>query len=118
MTDVSVNGARQRPVRDLRATLLMGASSEDTIVLPAGAESPIEALLARRFFGSVKVDPVRYSRDIGNVAREIIDRLAGVGAALEITIDIQASKPEGLARPRSAPSPRARECSSTRQVAL
>ncbi len=49
-----------------------------------------------RYFGSVKVDPDRYSRDIGNVTREIIDRLAGAGAKLEITIDIQASKNDGF----------------------
>ncbi len=49
-----------------------------------------------RYFGSMKVDPDRYSRDIGNVTREIIDRLAGAGAKLEITIDIQASKSDGF----------------------
>lgn len=49
-----------------------------------------------RYFGSVKVDPDRYSRDIGNVTREIINRLAGAGAKLEITIDIQASKSDGF----------------------
>lgn len=49
-----------------------------------------------RFFGSVTIDSDRYSRDIGNVTREVIDRLAGAGARLEITIDIQAVKPEGF----------------------
>ena len=44
----------------------------------------------------MKVDPERYSRDIGNITREIIDRLAGAGARLEITIDIQAVKTEGF----------------------
>ncbi|MEL7583445.1 DUF499 domain-containing protein [Brevibacterium casei] len=59
------------------------------------AESAFEAALAR-FFGSVKIDPDRYSRDIGNVTREVIDRLSGAGARLEITIDIQATKAEGF----------------------
>lgn len=58
-------------------------------------ESALEAVLAR-FFGSVKIDPDRYARDIGNVTREVIDRLAGSGARLDITIDIQATKPEGF----------------------
>ncbi|WP_311347755.1 DUF499 domain-containing protein [Corynebacterium durum] len=49
-----------------------------------------------RYFGSVKINSDRYSRDIGNVTREIIDRLVGTGAELEITIDIQATKPEGF----------------------
>lgn len=61
----------------------------------SSVESEIEAALAR-FFGSVKIDPDRYSRDIGNVTREVIDRLSGAGAHLEITIDIQATKPGGF----------------------
>ncbi len=56
---------------------------------------PLKAVLAR-FFGSVKIDSDRYARDIGNVTREVIDRLAGAGARLDITIDIQATKPEGF----------------------
>lgn len=62
---------------------------------PSEAESAMEAVLAR-FFGSVKIDSDRYARDIGNVTREVIDRLAGTGARLDITIDIQATKPEGF----------------------
>lgn len=58
-------------------------------------ESSLEVMLSR-FFGSVKVDSDRYARDIGNVTREVIDRLAGAGARLEITIDIQATKPGGF----------------------
>ncbi len=58
-------------------------------------ESTMETVLAR-FFGSVAVNPDRYARDIGNITREVIDQLAGTGANLEITIDIQATKPEGF----------------------
>lgn len=58
-------------------------------------ESALEEVLAR-FFGSVKIDSDRYARDIGNVTREVIDRLAGAGARLDITIDIQATKPDGF----------------------
>nr|WP_286982135.1 DUF499 domain-containing protein [Corynebacterium sp. UBA5992] len=61
----------------------------------SSVESEIEAAFSR-FFGSVKIDPDRYSRDIGKVTREVIDRLSGAGAHLEITIDIQATKPEGF----------------------
>lgn len=49
-----------------------------------------------RYFGSVTIDPKYYSRHIGNVTRELIDILAGSGAQIEITIDIQASKPAGF----------------------
>ncbi|MBB6333589.1 DUF499 domain-containing protein [Schaalia hyovaginalis] len=49
-----------------------------------------------RFFGSVSVDADHYARHIGSISREMIDFLAASGASLEITIDIQASKPEGF----------------------
>ena len=58
-------------------------------------EPEVEAVLTR-FFGAVKIDSDRYARDIGNVTREMIDRLAGAGARLDITIDIQATKPGGF----------------------
>lgn len=61
----------------------------------AGVDKVVKTVAAR-FFGSVKIDPELYSRDIGNITREIIDRLAGAGAHLEITIDIQAVKTEGF----------------------
>ncbi|CEA09674.1 hypothetical protein BN1051_03046 [Arthrobacter saudimassiliensis] len=61
----------------------------------SSAEREFEAVLGR-YFGTVKIDPERYARDIGNVTREVIERLAGTGAKLQITIDIQASKSEGF----------------------
>ncbi len=76
-----------------------GGSSATTSSISDGSGSVVEGELERvlsRFFGSVKIDPQRYSRDIGNVTREVLDRLAGAGANLEITIDIQATKPEGF----------------------
>ena len=64
--------------------------ADENTVLDSAARKPV------RYFGSVNVDPTRYSRDIGNVTREIIDRLVGAGAKLEITIDIQATKTAGF----------------------
>ena len=78
----------------------IGAIVADTapVVMPpnngAGGSAVEDELI--RYFGSVKINSERYSRDIGNVTREIIDRLVGTGAELEITIDIQATKPEGF----------------------
>ncbi len=54
------------------------------------------ARLKTRFFGGVSVDPEHYSRHIGSITRELIDLLAGTGATMEITIDIQATKPSGF----------------------
>ena len=83
------NGTRVAPVRVPPGSGDAGGTAE-----PGLGETAKAA--AARFFGSVKVDPERYSRDIGNITREIIDRLAGAGARLEITIDIQAVKTEGF----------------------
>ena len=69
---------------------------EESDEAEAPSDESVSPRRPRRYFGSVKVDPDRYSRDIGNVTREIIDRLAGAGAKLEITIDIQASKSDGF----------------------
>ena len=79
---------------DFARTETPKSETDDSETL-SSVESEIEAALAR-FFGSVKIDPDRYSRDIGKVTREVIDRLLGAGAHLEITIDIQATKPGGF----------------------
>lgn len=65
----------------------------------ASDSSQVEAVMRDtivRYFGSVKIDPERYSRDLGQITREIIDRLVGAGAKLTISLDIQAEKPEGF----------------------
>ncbi|MFD2839079.1 DUF499 domain-containing protein [Populibacterium corticicola] len=61
-----------------------------------GQGTPPEPAKPTRYFGTVKIDPQRYARDIGMVAREVVDRLAASGVDLEITLDIQASKPAGF----------------------
>ena len=70
----------------------------DTPPADMGWAQPVEVAETepRRFFGSVTVSSDRYVRDISNVTREVIDRLAGAGAKVEITVDIQASKHEGF----------------------
>ena len=72
----------------------------------AGVDEVVKTVAAR-FFGSVKIDPELYSRDIGNITQKIIDRLAGAGARLEITIDIASSRASGPERGTS-PHPRRR----------
>ena len=74
--------------------------SETVVISSTGAaeestRSQVEAAVVR-YFGSVKIGQERYSRDINTVSQEIIDRLIGAGATVEITIDIQAIKPEGF----------------------
>ena len=50
----------------------------------------------KRFHGSVSLDPTRVGRDAGKIAEEVISHLAGlVGAAVTVTLEIQADIPNG-----------------------
>jgi predicted AAA+ superfamily ATPase len=62
-----------------------------------GDEVSKEAVAApRRFHGTVKLDPERVGRDASQIADEVISHLAGlVGADVEVTLEIEATIPEG-----------------------
>jgi len=50
----------------------------------------------RRFHGTVRLDPARVGRDASRIADEVIAHLAGqVGADVTVTLEIEASLPEG-----------------------
>ena len=50
-----------------------------------------------RFFGTVRLDPERYSRDFSRLYQEVIQHLAAPeGVDLEITVEITASKKDGF----------------------
>ena len=48
------------------------------------------------YTGSVVINSDRYVRMVNNIIEEVIDRLAGSGAELEITMNIHATKPKGF----------------------
>jgi len=49
-----------------------------------------------RFYGSVSLDPVRLGRDASRIADEVVRHLkAIVGAEVEVTLEIQATLPDG-----------------------
>ena len=51
---------------------------------------------ARRYHGSVKLDPTRVGRDAGQVADEVIAHLAGLlGSDVKLTLEIEANIPDG-----------------------
>ena len=51
---------------------------------------------ARRYHGSVNLDPMRVGRDAGQVADEVIAHLAGLlGADVRLTLEIEANIPDG-----------------------
>ncbi|MDR2381329.1 MAG: DUF499 domain-containing protein [Bifidobacteriaceae bacterium] len=52
--------------------------------------------VATRFFGQVRLNPKRYGSSFSTISREVLERLDGAGAELEIVIDIQARKPLGF----------------------
>src|SRR5262249_34698543 len=62
--------------------------------------APPPQLLTRpkigRFYGAVKLDPLRLGRDAGKIAEEVVQLLAGlVGATVDITLEIQGNLPDG-----------------------
>ncbi len=62
----------------------------------APAPGTAAANLPKRYFGSVELDPQRVGRDAGVIAEEIIAHLTGmVGASVTVTLDINASIPDG-----------------------
>lgn len=70
---------------------------------PSGNEAPQDRdtdvhvqAQPKRYYGTVKLSPATLGRDFMNINREIIDRLQGMGADLEIRLDIQATKPSGF----------------------
>ena len=57
---------------------------------------PTPSSSAKRYHGSVKLDPTRVGRDAGQVADEVIAHLAGLlGADVKLTLEIEANIPDG-----------------------
>lgn len=69
------------------------AAPGETAVMPATAVTK----QARRFHGSVQLDPTRIGRDAGRVAEEVVQHLSGlVGSEVEVTLEIHADVPDGV----------------------
>lgn len=61
-----------------------------------GAKQPPGNIQPTRYYGTVSLDPTRAGRDAGRIADEVIAHLSGlVGAEVQITMEIQATIPEG-----------------------
>jgi hypothetical protein len=73
-------------------------SGGTTPVLPGpGGGVPPTVEPPTHFFGSVKVDAARISRDVGTIANEIIQHLASLpNSEIEVTVEIQARVPGGV----------------------
>jgi hypothetical protein len=63
----------------------------------SGGGSTATAVPPTLFFGSVKVDAARISRDVGTIANEIIQHLASLpNSEISVTVEIQARAPGGV----------------------
>ena len=72
-----------------------GVTTSDGV--PAGSTSPAPAAPRNtRFYGTVRLDPERYTRDFGRLYQEVIQHLAAPdGVDLEITVEISATMKDG-----------------------
>ncbi|MFN3629320.1 MAG: Swt1 family HEPN domain-containing protein [Casimicrobiaceae bacterium] len=71
-----------------------GGSYAATAVGPSPA--PATAIRPKRFHGTVRLDPTRATRDVGQITEEVVAHLAGlVGATVTVTLEIEARIPEG-----------------------
>jgi predicted AAA+ superfamily ATPase len=58
---------------------------------------PPKAPFAKRYHGSVSLDPNRVGRDASRIADEVISHLVGqIGADVKVTLEIQAAMPSGV----------------------
>ena len=61
-----------------------------------GVTRPAPAL-AKRYYGSIPLDPIRFGKQTGQIAQEVIQHLTAlVGADVEITLEIQTRVPSGV----------------------
>jgi hypothetical protein len=75
-----------------------GEETEGGEDLPVEPEPVAAGGNPRRFYGVVGVDPVRMSRDAGQVADEVVKHLAGlVDTDVEVRIEITAQSEDGFA---------------------
>jgi hypothetical protein len=66
-------------------------------IQPPPDPTPPSATKPRRFYGSVQLDPIRLSRDAGQIAEAIVQHLAGlVDANVEVRVEIQAESESGF----------------------
>jgi hypothetical protein len=64
---------------------------------PATTEQESTKKVLARYYGRVGIDARRVNKDIGLIVEEVIERLTGqVGCEVEITLEINARRPEGF----------------------
>jgi hypothetical protein len=75
---------------------VVGAAAADPSAAGTGSTPAGQPALARRYHGTVTLDPTRVGRDASRIADEVIAHLSGlVGADVRVTIEIDAEIPSG-----------------------
>lgn len=77
-----------------RETNLDQSKSSGGTPAPGNTQTPP---MPRRFYGSVKLDPMRVGRDAGRIATEVLSHMTGLPAAdAGVTLEIEIRVPEGV----------------------
>lgn len=77
----------------LRTLLFLAHTPGDDLhLVPGPAPEPKQT----RFYGSVVLDPDQYNRQIAKINETIIDQLRFSHARLELSLEIQATQPDGF----------------------
>ena len=96
---VKPDAARRQMDAETPRPATAGAQPETPPVKLGESRTPIttaQAMLPRRFHGSVTLDTARVGRDAGRIAEEVIAHLSGlVGAEVTVTLEIHAEVPGG-----------------------
>lgn len=81
-------------------TSAIGTGADSGLTTPTGTGPDArvtEPRLPQRFFGTVRLDPDRASRDMGTVSEEVLQHLTTLpGAKVEVSVEISATAPDGV----------------------
>jgi hypothetical protein len=88
--------ATAKPVHGTIDTTTTSSPTSEPQPPIASPATPTAPLRPRRYHGTVTLTPERTGRDASRIADEVISHLAGlVGAAVRITLEIEAEFPDG-----------------------
>jgi hypothetical protein len=74
-----------------------GMAEEGTVPADGGSVGTAPAVTPKRFHGSVTLDATRVGRDASRIGEEVISHLSAlVGAAVKVTLEIEAHIPNGV----------------------
>ncbi|MDX2099489.1 MAG: Swt1 family HEPN domain-containing protein [Leptolyngbyaceae cyanobacterium bins.59] len=73
--------------------------TDNPIDPPDGGTKPVPpppTKQVNRFYASVKVNPTRLIKDVGQIADEVLQHLSSLNADIEVTVEIQVKTPDGV----------------------